>query len=197
MAKKMHITDYSNFTTFVEIFKTMIMPRIKLQSSNIDNLVKILKLEPHPEGGYYKESYRSQGIIGFNDPTSNFSGERNYCTAIYYMLTTDTFSAFHRIKQDEIWHYYDGLPIQIHEIKSNGDYLITTLGREVVKGEQPQFVVPAGSWFGVSIVGDNGYALLGCTVAPGFDYTDFELADRANLISEFPHHAEIITRLTR
>ena len=197
MPKMIIIADYSIFTTFDEIFKSVIMPSLKLQSSNIEKLIKILNLEPHPEGGYFKESYRSQEIISYNDPTNNFSGERNYCTAIYYLLTSETFSAFHRIKQDEIWHFYDGFQIQIHEIKTNGDYRVTTLGREISTGELPQFMVPAGSWFGVTVVGENGYALLGCTVAPGFDFNDFELADRTILISEFPQHAEIITRLTR
>ncbi len=197
MPQMMIIADYSFFTTFVKIFKTIIMPSLKLRSSNVDKLIKILDLEPHPEGGYYKESYRSLGTIGFNDPTSNFSGERSYCTAIYYLLTSDTFSAFHRIKQDEVWHFYDGLPIQIHLINSLGEYSITTLGREIIKGELPQFVVPAGSWFGVTVIDDNGYALLGCTVAPGFNFNDFELGDRTILIAEFPQHSEIITSLTR
>ena len=155
-----------------------------------------LDMLPHPEGGYYKETYRSNGIINKNNLGTDFSGERNYSTCIYFLLTSDTFSAFHRIKQDEIWHYYKGAPIKLHIISAEGDYSNIIIGNNLEKGELPQYVVNAKDWFAAEVI-EDGYSLLGCTVAPGFDFKDFELAERVSLISTFPLHNTIITKLTR
>ncbi|GGZ81390.1 hypothetical protein GCM10007028_18620 [Algibacter mikhailovii] len=160
-------------------------------------IIESLQLEPHPEGGFYKETYRSEGIINQDSLGKELEGERNYSTCIYFLLTSDTFSAFHRIKQDEIWHFYKGTPIILHTISAEGHYNSVVIGNHVEKGELPQYMVPAGYWFAAEVTHENTYALLGCTVSPGFDFKDFELANRASLITTFPKHKAIITKLTR
>jgi predicted cupin superfamily sugar epimerase len=112
-------------------------------------------------------------------------------------LTSDAFSAFHRIRQDEIWHFYDGSPIALHTIKQDGVYTKTIIGRDFDLGQVPQFVVPGGSWFAAMVINPDDYSLIGCTVSPGFDFRDFELPSRNDLISKFPQHKEIISKLTR
>jgi len=166
-------------------------------SERLDQIIHILELQPHPEGGFFRENYRSNGMIQSESLDSSYSGERNYATSIYFLLTTETFSAFHRIKQDEIWHFYDGSPIDLHIISEEGNYTKTRIGRDIIHGETPQFVVPGGSWFGATVVRKDDFTLLGCTVSPGFDFRDFELGMRDNLIGKFPQHTELITQLTR
>jgi predicted cupin superfamily sugar epimerase len=160
----------------------------------IDNLVKQLGLIPHPEGGFYSETYRSAG--GYGHP-GEIQGFRSYSTAIYFLLTKGNFSALHRIKSDEVWHFYIGDPVHIHSISPNGEYRCTILGNDFLKGEIPQYVVPAGWWFGSESVGETGYSLVGCTVAPGFDFADFELAEKENLIAKFPQHKAFIEKFVR
>ena len=146
----------------------------------IKKLVDTLKLLPHPEGGFYKETYRSDAVIPSSVLGSDFIGDRNYCTAIYFLLTSDNFSAFHRIKQDEIWHFYEGSPLYVHVINDKGLYTRHTVGLDIENGSLPQLVVPAGAWFASSVKDKDSYSLVGCTVSPGFDFNDFELADRSN-----------------
>ena len=146
-----------------------------------------LELQPHPEGGFYREIYRS--ALASTPP--EFSGERNACTHIYYLLTGDDRSRFHRIKSDELWHFYTGSALEVSIIHpANGRSETLSLSPN-----QPFGVVPAGSWFGASLP-QNGYALVGCTVAPGFDFADFEMADREQLLSVYPQHKKTIERLT-
>ncbi|WP_109298799.1 cupin domain-containing protein [Aquimarina sp. AU474] len=166
-------------------------------SEQIISIVNDLKLEPHPEGGFYKEVYRSKGLVSKESLGADFSGDRNYCTSIYFLLTSDNFSAFHRIKQDEIWHHYDGASLYVHVIDVEGGYQKYTVGKHFDKGESPQLVVPAGSWFASSVKGESNYSLVGCTVAPGFDFDDFELANKQDLTSQFPDHGDVIERYTR
>lgn len=154
-------------------------------------------MNPHPEGGFYKETYRSKGTIPRAVLGDEFTGDRNYCTAIYFLLTSANFSAFHKIKQDEIWHFYDGSPLYVHVIGLNGGYERYTVGMDIDQGEVPQLVVSAGCWFASSVKNDDSYSLVGCTVSPGFDFNDFELAERKALIREYPKYKEIITALTR
>lgn len=156
--------------------------------TEIESIIARLQLEPHPEGGFFKETYRSSGEVDFN-------GVRNYSTCIYFLLTSDTFSAFHRIRQDEIWHFYAGSPIELYQISPTGEYHTVLIGNNFENGEVPQYVVPAGYWFGATV--HDGYALVGCTVSPGFDFMDFELAKREDLLSLFPEHDLIICKLTR
>lgn len=163
----------------------------------VQNIISKLQLEPHPEGGYFKETYRSNGSISQDNLSADFTGSRNYSTCIYFLLTSDTFSAFHRINQDEIWHYYKGTSLKLHMISTDGSYTYACIGNNLDKGEIPQFVVPAKYWFAAEVIDNNSYSLLGCTVFPGFDFRDFELTKRNVLLEKFPQHSEIIQKLTR
>lgn len=165
--------------------------------NSIEKIVKKLQLQPHPEGGYFKEVYRSSGFINEENLGEDFSERRNYATSIYFLLTSETFSAFHRIKQDEIWHFYKGSPIKLHVISDDGIYSNTIIGNDIEKEQNPQFVVKAKDWFAAEVIDKNAYSLVGCTVAPGFDFNDFELPEREILISKFPEHKNIITAFTR
>lgn len=162
-----------------------------------EKIATTLNMLPHPEGGYYKETYRSSGIINQETLGSHFSGDRHYSTSIYFLLTSDTFSAFHRIKQDEIWHFYKGSPIKLHIISTNGVYKNIIIGNDLERNEHPQYIVSAGDWFAAEVISNNSFSLLGCTVSPGFDFKDFQLGDKASLIATFPQHKSIITKLTR
>ncbi|MBO6525122.1 MAG: cupin domain-containing protein [Balneolaceae bacterium] len=165
--------------------------------NRVKELVEQLDLQEHVEGGFYKETYRSKGIIKQGSTPENFDGDRNYSTGIYFLLTSDNFSAFHRIKQDEMWHFYEGSPLTIHMIDVTGHYSFQRLGLDLKNHEQPQFTVPKNVWFASEVEDPNTYCLTGCTVAPGFDFTDFELAERKALIKAYPQHKEVIHRLTR
>ena len=160
---------------------------------NVQLLIDKLELKPHPEGGYYRETYRSTEHI----TPANFEGDRSYSTAIYFLLTSENFSAFHKIKQDEVWHFYAGSPLFVHVIDEKGIYTRHSVGIDISKGEVPQLVVKAGDWFGSSVVNENAYSLVGCTVAPGFDFRDFEMGKRDELQKKFPTHSEVIVKLTR
>lgn len=162
----------------------------------IKEIIKELGLKPHPEGGYFKETYRSEGEIKGESLHADYKGKRNYSTCIYFLLTSDTFSAFHKIKQDEIWHFYDGSPIRLHTISEAGKHTEYIIGRDLSKDETPQLIVPGNHWFAAKVINKNDYALVGCTVSPGFDFTDFELPSRKELLSKFPQHKELITELT-
>ena len=155
-----------------------------------------LQLKPHPEGGYYAETYRSKGKIPA-DILKEFNGERSYSTAIYYLLEQGDLSAFHRIKSDECWHYYAGDTLLIHVLHNNGKHECIRLGASVDKGETFQFVVPANTWFAAECAEQSSFILTGCTVAPGFDFADFEMADKHQLQKEFPLQRDIISRLCR
>lgn len=161
------------------------------------NLIQQLGLRAHPEGGFYKETYRSVGAISQSDLGEDFSGSRNYSTAIYFMLTTETFSAFHRIKQDEFWFFHQGAPITFHTITKQGKYTVQTIGNDISKGHLPQLIVQGGDWFAAEIKSENNFALVSCTVSPGFDFDDFELATKKELTELYPQYTEIISQLTR
>jgi len=160
-------------------------------------IIKALKLDPHPEGGYFRETYRSKGIISKEELGEKFSGERNFSTCIYFLLTAESFSAFHRIIQDEAWHFYEGSPLFLHMISPEGEYTRVIIGRNFEKGEVPQFVVPGGTWFAAEVSREDSFSLLGCTVAPGFDFADFEMGVRKDLIKLFPDLRETIFKLSR
>lgn len=164
--------------------------------NTINDIISILDLKPHPEGGFFKETYRSKGEFKIDRLDQGYEGKRNYSTCIYFLLTSDNFSAFHRIKQDEIWHFYDGSPIKLHVISESGGYAVHKIGVDLNKGEVPQFVVPGGNWFAAEVVDHNAYALVGCTVSPGFNFEDFELKSRDDLSLLFPDKKELISRLT-
>ena len=153
-------------------------------------LIQQLQLQPHPEGGYYRETYRA------HLQTTAGSGElRNVSTAIYYLLENNDRSHFHRIQSDELWFFHQGQALEVLLLQ-NGQLTILTLGHDVGRSELPQAVVPAHTWFGARVKGGAGFALVSCTVAPGFDFADFELADRARLTQEFPAQAAVIEQFT-
>jgi len=162
---------------------------------NASYWINSLNLLPHPEGGYYKETYRSLGEIKDNTLPNRFNGSRAYSTAIYFLLEKGNFSAFHRIKSDELWHFYDGDPIAIHVITNNGTLTTHMLGKQPHKGYFPQIVIPANTWFASESIGN--FSLAGCTVSPGFDFKDFEMADRNTLIGLHEEHSNIIKQFTR
>lgn len=156
-----------------------------------------LNLESHPEGGYYRETYRSSDAVSERALPDRFDGARDVAALIYFLLPAGSFSALHRIQQDEIWHFYAGDPLVLHKITPEGSYQTCTLGRTVEEGKCLQAVVPAGTWFGATVRSDDGYALVGCTTAPAFEFADFELAEREALVQAYPQHRDVIERLTR
>lgn len=155
----------------------------------VEQLITKLNLKPLPEeGGYYNEHYRSAGVIPHV--------ERNYSTSIYFMLPAGQISALHRIKSDEGWHFYLGGPMTVVQISPEGKVEKIVLGQDVLNGQKVQHVVPAGYWFGAYPNPGTEYALVGCTVAPGFDFADFELGTRADLLRQFPQAEDVISQLT-
>lgn len=161
-------------------------------STKIDAIIQTLNLAPHPEGGFYKRIYASENSI------KTTQGEtRHAMTGIYFLITGNSFSAFHRLDADESWHYYEGnTPLIIHSIDKNRQYQSHTLDPN---NRTYQCVIPANTWFASQCQNttDDSYVLVGCNVAPGFDFTHFELAKRDNLTDQFPEHAVIIKTLTR
>lgn len=154
---------------------------------DIQEIIDRLELTPHPEGGYYKETFRSPG--------TTVSGDRNLMTAIYFLLTSADVSHFHSIVGDEHWFHHAGSPLIVHTLDENG-HTEHLLGSDLSKGQQPQLMVPSGTIFGSAIVDEDSYALVSCTVAPGFDFRDFQLFTKEELLPLFPEHEAIISRLT-
>lgn len=157
--------------------------------------VEKLQLEDHPEGGFFKETYRSEMRLA--ESGNDFPSSRHAATGIYFLLCEDNFSAFHKIRSDEMWHFYTGEAIVVHVLHTNGSYEQIHLGDRIEEGEVFQAVVPANAWFASEMKNKKGYALVGCTVAPGFDFQDFELAKEAELTAAYPEHKRLIDRLTR
>ena len=157
--------------------------------------IDTLRLRRHPEGGWYREVYRADETLAKAALPSRFTGDRSFSTAIYYLLQGPDISAFHHLRQDEVWHFLDGSGLTLHIIDAAGNYSTVTLGRRPDAGEQPMAVITAGWLFGATVEG-SGYALLGCTVAPGFEFEDFEMPSRASLLERYPRHRSIIERLT-
>ena len=166
------------------------------QLSSAEELIERLQLLKHPEGGWYRETYRSESVISATAISDRFLGNRSACTAIYFLLKSGDISALHRIQSDELWHFYTGDSLTVHVITPQGEYYPLHLGAKLSAGETFQCIVPAGCWFGAELPGE-GYSLVGCTVAPGFDFADFEMGNRADLMRQFPEQTEIIHRLTK
>jgi len=158
-----------------------------------------LGLEEHPEGGYYAEVYRSEERIPAPALPDRYSGERSMSTGIYFLLNSERFSAFHRVNSDEAWHYYTGnQPVILYVLSPNGKLAKVMLGPNFDLGQQFQYLIPANHWFAAAVpAGEGNYALVGCTVAPGFDFEDFELAKKEKLVKVFPKHKGIIERFCR
>lgn len=163
----------------------------------VDHLVESLQLLPHPEGGFYKETYRASEGIEQQHLPKRFGGNRSFGTGIYFLLTAGNFSAFHRIQSDEMWHFYSGDCLEIVSISPAGELTTILLGSQLDQGEVFQAVVPAQHWFASRVRSGGSHALVGCSVAPGFDFADFELANRQELSQAFPQHSSLIAELTR
>ena len=157
--------------------------------------IEKLNLKPHPEGGYYAETYRSE--MSAETGHLDMNGKRSFATGIYFLMEDKNFSAFHRIKSDEMWHFYAGDPIEVFYFEKDGSLQRILLGNNPDNGERFQAVVPAGLWFASRPLRGGAFSLVGCTVSPGFDFQDFELAKREELLKEFPVHQDIIEELTR
>ena len=157
-----------------------------------EDVIAALGLAPHPEGGFYRETFRAPTAVS----AALTGAERAASTAIYFLLRAGDLSALHRVRSDEVWHHYLGAPLELHTITPRGEHERVVLGTDIARGERPQFVVPADYWQAARIVGD-GFGLFGCTVAPGFDFADFSLPTRDELVDLFPALTSTIEALTR
>lgn len=156
-----------------------------------------LRLNSHIEGGWYSEVYRSALSFSQSQLPALFGGDRSACTHIYFLLEKHQFSAFHRIRSDELWHFYSGDPLIVYEIDEYGAMEKHLLGNNPQAGQSPFCVIQAGRWFASKVVAGGEYSLVGCTVAPGFDFADFEMGKKEELVAAFPQHAAIIDALSR
>ena len=160
------------------------MPEVK-------KIVNFYNMESHPEGGWYKETYRSITELSIDN-----LGKRNLMTSIYFLLESHQTSNFHQIKSDELWFYHSGSPLTVHCIYPNGKYEMLHIGPDFEKGHTFQALVPKGTIFGSTVNNENSYSMVGCVVSPGFDFNDFKLFNNEELLQEFPQHQSIINKLT-
>ena len=161
----------------------------------VEEIIDWLGLQAHPEGGFYAETYRSEELIPADALPDRYGDGRAFSTAIYYLLTPETCSAMHRVKSDEIFHFYHGDPIEMLHLYPDGSGQRVLLGNDLAAGEVPQVLVPRAVWQGARLVAGGRHALMGTTVAPGFDFADFEFGDRAHLVADYPEHADLIGAL--
>jgi predicted cupin superfamily sugar epimerase len=165
---------------------------------NAEFLKQTLKLVPLSiEGGYFAETYRSSEVLPAECLAGGYSGPRSSCTAIYYLLEPGTFSEMHRVKSDEIFHFYLGDPVEMLQLWPDGTHRLVTIGMDIARGMRPQVVVPRRVWQGTRLLPGGKLALLGCTVSPGFEYEDYESGRRAELVREYPAAEERVRQLTR
>ncbi len=163
----------------------------------VDNWVEHLQLKKHPEGGYYSEVYRSLEEISRSALPERFGGNRSFSTSIYYLLEGNDFSAFHCILSDETWHFYAGSPLKLYIIDTEGELITVYISNEIKPNHYLQYTVPFECWFAAELEDKSKYALLGCTVSPGFDFRDFHLGEKAQLHLKYPNQGEVIERLCR
>lgn len=161
-----------------------------------EHFIKSLDLQKHPEGGYYREVYRSNELIKKEYLPDRFNGSRCFSTSIYFLLESSDFSAFHRIKSDEIWNFFSGSSITIYILDSSGNLKQIKLGSNINNNEHFQLTVLYGCWFAAKVNEPLSYSLVGCTVSPGFDFEDFEMGNRKELTEIYPQHKSIIEELT-
>ena len=162
-----------------------------------ERIIKLYDMKILPEeGGYYKETYRSSEIIDRSSLDERYGGDKSYSTAIYYLLTPDTQSYMHRVNSDEMYHFYLGDPVQMVQLLPDGTSKVLFLGQDLQVGQFVQVVVPAGVWQGSYLLEGGNFALMGVTVAPGFDFSDREMAERQTLLDLYPSHRDMILRLT-
>ncbi len=163
----------------------------------VEEILSLLRLKPHPEeGGYFVETYRSNEFIPASILPGRYKGARSFATAIYYLLTPDTFSAMHRLQTDEIFHFYSGDPVEMLQLGPDGSGRIIILGTDFLKGARPQVIVPRGVWQGARLSPGGRFALLGTTVSPGFECADYETGQRDSLTISYPRFRDLILSLT-
>jgi len=163
-----------------------------------EQIIEFFEMRPLPyEGSYYVETYRASEKISETALPAGYTGGRNLSTAILYLLTPDTFSALHRLRSDEIFHFYLGDPVTMLRLHSDGSSEVTTLGQDIMNGQCVQVTVSKNSWQGYLLNEGGRFALMGCTVAPGFELADFELGSREELLRQYPSRRDLILKLTR
>lgn len=163
-----------------------------------DRIIELLGLQPLPEeGGYFCETYRSLTEVPILSKSEKKTLNRNLGTCIYYLITPEEFSTLHRLPSDEIFHFYQGDPVEMIQISELGEISTVILGSNILEGQQVQALVPGGVWQGTRLAQGGQYALLGTTVFPGFDYSDFELGLRVDLANQFPNLSSAIAKFTR
>jgi hypothetical protein len=165
---------------------------------NVNQIIQILGMRPLPdEGGFYVETYRSNDMIAQAAlPQERYQSDKAVSTAIYYLLTPETTSLMHRLPSDEIFHFYLGDPVQMLQLLPSGEGRVIELGHDIASGQAVQVVAAAGTWQGSRLLPDGRYALMGTTVAPGFDFADYEAGDRDDLMRRFPRYRAMIEELT-
>jgi hypothetical protein len=162
-----------------------------------EQIRELLKMRPHPiEGGYFAETYRG-GLVVPQSLLPGYPGDRAISTAIYYLLTPDTFSAMHRVRGDEMFHFYLGDAVEMLQLKPDSTGEMILLGQHIAAGMRLQHTVPGGVWQGSRVRAGGKYALLGTTMAPGFEYEDYETGKRAELAAQYSQYSAMITALTR
>lgn len=164
-------------------------------NATADFWIEKLQLHAHPEGGYFREVYRSNETISADFLSNRYDSERCMATSIYFLLKSEQISAFHRLKSDEIWHFYSGSSITVYIIDKGGKLTENILGCDILKNETLQLVIPHGCWFAAKVNLPETYSLVGCMVAPGFDFNDFELAEKSALTECFHQHLELIEKM--
>jgi len=165
---------------------------------NAEQIIRLFRMKPLPaEGGFYVETYRSKESIPADALPERYERQRSLGTSILYLLTADNFSALHRIKSDEIFHFYLGDSVEMLQLHPDGSGEVITLGTDIAAGQRPQVTVPCGTWQGCSLKSGGDYALMGCTVWPGFEFEDYQQGRRESLAKEYPNYRQLIIRLTR
>ena len=161
-----------------------------------DDIINHLNLEKHPEGGWFKETYRSDTFIGEDTLPAGYKHGRNLKTVIYFLLKSGEKSASHRLRSDEFWYWHSESSLEVIIIHPDGNLQIELMGTDILNGQSPQLLLPAGTWFAARCTKPQSFALISCSVTPGFDFSDFELAEREALTKQFPQHQKIINELT-
>lgn len=168
-----------------------------MTTTTAEEIIALLGLEPHPaEGGHYRETWRSPEQVAAEALPARYGAARSVGTAIYYLLTPDTFSHIHRLRSDEVFHFYLGDPVEMLQLPDGEDGAVVEIGPDLTAGQRPQVLVPAGVWQGARLKPGGRFALLGCTVAPGFEFADYEHGQRTALLQSWGDHADLIEALT-
>lgn len=163
---------------------------------SVNYWIEKLELSPHPEGGWFRETYRSAEMLPEKALAGKYTANHSLSTAIYYLLSGDLVSKFHRLRADETWHHYYGSALNIYTIDTSGRFRESKLGKEITTREYPQLTIPGGNWLAAGLSDKKTFALVGCTVSPSFEYEEFELGKREALIKKYPEHKQIIEIFT-